>query len=229
MGLSPAPIMRKVTASVTSEMQVSVANVPEEGSQALKILAGGIELAFEVSMADVNPGAKITVESIDGRSVVRGGVRSKRRLAQDAQVVFEVTLPFFIVEGQEIPSDTYATEKATEALEALSDIISQDNFDVQNGMEKFVDSAVKKGELEGDTTTILEDAIQTVGEVNGKDTGDITIEELDVGDPEGYSKVICTSDSDCDAGFKCVLYGSMMRRRLFGNLAPTGECQWQGD
>jgi hypothetical protein len=233
------PIMRKVTASVTSEMQVSVENVPEEGSEALTILAGGIEVAIEDSMADVNPGAKAVVMSVAGRSVVGGGGGGLRRLAEDAPVIFEVALPFFVPEGEEMTSNEDATAKAAEALLALTDSISENEFDVEEGMQKFVERAVSNGEIRGDVSAILEDVIETVGQVEGKDSGTITIGELDLSEPEEVSEVACTSDRDCDAGFKCMFPSENerklvtrregLRRRLFGDMGRLGECQWQGD
>ncbi|GMH56105.1 hypothetical protein TrRE_jg12135, partial [Triparma retinervis] len=142
-------------------------------------------------------------------------------------------------EGEEMTSNEDATAKAAEALLALTDSISENEFDVEEGMQKFVERAVSNGEIGGDVSAILEDVIETVGQVEGKDSGTITIGELDLSEPEEVSKVACTSDRDCDAGFKCMFPSENerklvtrregLRRRLFGDMGRLGECQWQGD
>lgn len=224
-GGTPLEILHKVTVNVQSEMQISVESVPEEGSQALQILARGIEIAIEKSMADVRPGAKVVVTSVDGRSVV--GSTGRRRL-KEAGVIFELSLPFLIAEGEEVPTGPTAEASVTEAFEAVTGAINENKFDIQGGMEEYVIRAVSDGEIEGDVASILDDVTESVGEVSGGE-GDINVQGIQIGAPEEYVKVLCSFDSDCDGGLKCVfppmeVKRMRLRRSLFGNFEVLGQC-----
>ena len=81
------------------------------------MLAGGLEKSIEKSVRSSNPSATATVISVNGTPA------DGRRLAA-ADVAFEVSLPQYIEEDGEAPTEEEAGAAADSAFAALSEAVA---------------------------------------------------------------------------------------------------------
>ena len=206
----------KVDVTIRAKMVVEIGEVPESGSDALRVLAGGVKRAVEkVIRAKDGADAVVTILSINGVDVGRK-LRVGRRLAA-VDVAFEVSIPEQPYDGDETTAVFWHS--------TLNSAIGNGELDIVDGMEQELQFLVSEGDINFSDKVGILDSVTFQGVT--------AMSEVVVTDVEthGSSKARCRvgNDSDCEDGFRCEEKSSEVRnrrRKLFGNMYTlyNGEC-----
>jgi hypothetical protein len=186
------------------------------------VLAGGLEKSIEKSVRSSNPSATATVISVNGTPA------DGRRLAA-ADVAFEVSLPQYIEEDGEAPTEEEAGAAANSAFAALSEAVAAPDFAtvLSESMEEAAHQLVESGAVEEAEMAALAASVEVVVET-------VVAEEPQVGEVQSFELPSpCTFNACCHPSH-CVPRGE---GEDCADIMCTTEwdpnemksCQWKAD